>query len=150
MSEPKTVASRLESLGKVLTALTGVLIALGALDQALAKLFGHDSMAFLISGRGVREPPHLARCVSDLPRSKFSTAKIDIAFKNDTSSTVGIYWIGFAGEQTRMAEVPAKGSYPVETYAGHSWVVKSAANACLGTYVVPAAQTDPEVDIRGG
>jgi len=73
------------------------------------------------------EPEGLAQVQGD--KSLNSSTPLDVRFDNETSQTVELYWLDFAGNEKSYGQIAAGSSKQMLTYATHPWLARGVTNS---------------------
>ncbi len=65
-----------------------------------------------------------------------SSAGEPFTFVNNSPTELNIIWLDFSGHRQLYDVLRPGGSYSVETYIGHDWLITSSTARCLGIFGV--------------
>ncbi len=74
-------------------------------------------------------------------RSTEGTVSTSVAFYNQTSEALSIYWLNYDGQRVFYAALPAGENYEQQTYVSHPWLILTPSGQCLGIYL-PASSPE--------
>lgn len=80
-------------------------------------------------------------------KSEHSKTSTGIKLENETSETVTVYWLDFDGERQRYGKIKPAGSFSVQTYETHPWLLADKKDKALAIFV---AGSSPGVGVLKG
>jgi hypothetical protein len=86
--------------------------------------------------------------VSSLGATATPTVAI-VKFVNKVNESVSVYWDPKNGALVKYSEIPVGGSYSVQTYAGHTWVIKGASGREYLAFTPDSSTKVASVEIVG-
>jgi hypothetical protein len=71
-------------------------------------------------------------------KSEAGKQETNIAFKNQGTAAIDIYWIDYDGHRQHYSKLMPGGSQNFQTYATHPWIATDATGTCLGVWISDA------------
>ena len=97
--------------------------------SALIALTANGVMIHQADASGDHPEPTLGLAQVQGDKSLNSSTPLDVRFDNETSQTVALYWLDFAGEEKPYGTIAPGASMPMGTYATHPWLARGVDDA---------------------
>ena len=74
-------------------------------------------------------------------RSLNSDAATSFTLVNDTSETLGLWWLNFQGQRVHYQDIPSGQTRHQGTFVTHPWVVADSSGQCIRLFLVTTPTT---------